>query len=202
MFIIGITGGIGCGKSTAADMCREYGLPVLDADKISKEVTSEGGSAVEEISGEFGSSMIDENMSLDRQKMADLVFKDKNALDKLSRIVHKHVISSMHDSIEEYKKEKIKALVLDVPIPVKEGFLDICDQVWLIWTKDEIRIRRLAERGMSEQEAKRRISYQMSREEYEKLAHLVIENDGTIDELRDTVNKNLDKELHMRGIKL
>lgn len=202
MFVIGITGGIGSGKSTVADICREYGLPVISADEISHIVTSSNGSAIEEIIEEFGMHVIDESMALDRTKMANIVFKDKTSLDKLSKIVHRHVIEQIQSEVDRYNKEKAKAVVLDVPIPVKKGFLDITDQVWTVWTDNSLRILRLAERGMTEAEVKRRISFQMDKEEYEKIADIIITNNGTKKELRDTVIENLDEQLHMRGIKI
>lgn len=201
MFVIGLTGGIGCGKSTAADICRDYGLPVIDADVISREVTSEGGAAIAEITAAFGNRIIDEDGSLDRSKMAQIVFEDKKTLDRLSRIVHKYVIEQIKNKTEKFRQEKCRALVLDVPIPVKDGFLDICDQVWLIWADDDKRLSRLKDRGMDEEEAKRRISFQMTREEYENISHFIIENNGTINELSEAVRAKLDEQLHMRGIK-
>ncbi len=184
-----------------AAFCAEYGIEVVDADMLSREVTSPDGEAMEEIVGHFGYGILDSDGGLDRKKMADLVFHDKKLLDLLSRIVHSHVIARIKDRVEKATEEKIKALVLDVPIPVKEGFLDLSDQVWLVWTDDDIRIKRLGERGMPEDEALRRISFQMTREEYEKISNFVIENNGSQEELREQVFAMLDRELHMRGIK-
>lgn len=201
MFIIGITGGIGCGKSTVANICRDYGLPVIDADEISREVTSVGGTAISEIAENFGMHIIGQDGSLDREKMAEIVFGDRKSLDKLSRIVHRHVIEQIKIRTAKFKEEKSKALVLDVPIPVKDGFLDLCDQVWLIWTDDDLRIKRLNERGMGTEEARRRISFQMTRNDYESLSQVVIDNNGTEEELITKVRETLDEQLHMRGIK-
>lgn len=201
MFIIGVTGGIGCGKSTVANICRDYGLPVIDADEISREVTSVGGAAISEIAESFGTHIIGQDGSLDREKMAEIVFGDRKSLDKLSRIVHRHVIEQIKIRTAKFKEEKSKALVLDVPIPVKDGFLDLCDQVWLIWTDDDLRIKRLNERGMGTEEARRRISFQMTRNDYESLSQVVIDNNGTEEELITKVRETLDEQLHMRGIK-
>jgi dephospho-CoA kinase len=201
MFIIGITGGIGCGKSTVANICRDYGLPVIDADEISREVTSVGGAAISEIAESFGIHIIGQDGSLDREKMAEIVFGDRKSLDKLSRIVHRHVIEQIKIRTAKFREEKSKALVLDVPIPVKDGFLDLCDQVWLIWTDDDLRIKRLNERGMGNEEARRRISFQMTRNDYESLSQVVIDNNGTEEELITKVRETLDEQLHMRGIK-
>ncbi len=133
--------------------------------------------------------------------MAAIVFEDRKALDKLSKIVHKHVIEQIKLRAAKLREEKCKALVLDVPIPVKDGFLDLCDQVWLIWSDDDIRLERLKLRGMDETKARRRMSFQMNRQEYEQIANIVIENNGSIDELSEIVREKLDEQLHMRGIK-
>lgn len=202
MFIIGITGGIGCGKSSVAKACKEYGLEVIDADQISREVTQENGAAITEIAQVFGSKIINEEGSLNRDAMSKLVFKNKKSLDILSAIVHKYVIEEMRKKIEVLNQKKIKAAVLDVPIPVKNGFIDVCDQIWVVWADDDIRIKRLNDRGMTTEDAKRRILCQMTKEEYENLADHVIYNNDSIEKLNETVKELLDDQLHMRGIKI
>ena len=148
MFVLGITGGIGCGKSTVAGFCQEAGLPVIDADALSHQVTAAGGSALPELVELFGSGIMDEEGALNREKMARLVFRDKRSLDLLSEVVHKHVIRSMREQVETLRESKQRAVVLDVPIPVKDGFLDLCDQGWVVWSSDEVRLDRLKRRGM------------------------------------------------------
>lgn len=200
MFIIGITGGIGAGKSTVADLMASYGIPVLDADRISHEVTRAGGSAIGEIIESFGSEYIGEDKALDRKKMGDLVFQDKKRLDQLSFIVHRHVMGEIASRVEAYKKKKAKVLVLDVPVPVKEGFLDTCDQIWLVWADTDIRLDRLEKRGMTREEAKRRIDIQMTREEYERLADHAILNNGDREALEKELLSLMEQELLSRGI--
>lgn len=202
MFVIGITGGIGCGKSSAANVCRKYGLEVIDADEISRDVTKAEGPAMPEIEQVFGKKVINADGSLNRKGVADLVFKNKKSLDVLSSIIHKYVIEEICSRIEKLKDKKCKAVVLDVPIPVKHGFLDVCDQVLVIWADDEIRIKRLNLRGMSTEDARRRILCQMPKEEYEKIATRVILNNDTPEDLAREVTGYLDEELHMRGIKM
>lgn len=202
MFVIGITGGIGCGKSTVAGICGEYGLPVIDADDISKTVTSKGGKAIPEIIEAFGRKILDTDGGLDRTKMAGLVFKDRRLLDELSRIVHKHVTEEMTAKVEKLRESKCKAVVLDVPIPVRKGFLDICDQVWVVWSDDDVRMSRLAARGMDNEEVKRRMTYQMTRTEYEAIGDILIDNSGSTEELKQKVVDILNEQLHMRGIKI
>lgn len=201
MFVIGITGGIGSGKSLAAKVCREYGLPVIDADEISRNLTDAQGKAIPEIREVFGKKMIASDGSLNRKEMSNLVFKDKKSLDTLSSLIHKYVIEEMKKQVSEYTEQKIKAIALDVPIPVKNGFLDISDQVWVIWAEENIRIERLRQRGMDPAEAKRRILCQMTQDEYKKISDIFITNNGTMEDFKDKVKKILDRELGNRGIK-
>lgn len=200
MFVIGITGGIGSGKSTVAALCREAGLPVLDADRVSHSVTLKGGSALPEIIEYFGDDCLDAEGNLDRKHMAELVFRDKKALDQLSLIIHRHVLDTMGEQLKELAKSGEKAAVMDVPIPVKHGFLDRCDQVWAVWADDEIRLDRLEHRGLEREEAERRMKIQMTREQYAELADIEIENNGDFEQIREQVDNLLQKELGSRGL--
>jgi dephospho-CoA kinase len=202
MFVLGITGGIGCGKSTVAHICREAGLPVVDADELAHVVTGKDGAAIPELIEQFGPSIIDENGALNRKKMADRVFRDRKNLDQLSVIVHRHVLETMRQRVEALEEKNKRAVVLDVPIPVKHGFLDLCDQVWVVWTREDLRIERLAARGMTEEEARRRMAMQMSEEEYSARADHVIQNNNSLDDLRQTVMALLKQELGERGIRI
>ena len=202
MFIIGVTGGIGCGKSTVASIAAACGIPVLDADEISREATSPDGCAIGEIREAFGNRAISPDGSMNRKWISAMAFKDKPALDKLSAIIHRHVLENIGKQIEQHKSKGSKALVLDVPIPVQHGFVDVCDQIWVVWTDDAIRIPRLVARGMSEDDARRRIAMQMTREDYEKLADNLILNNGTKEELEAAVHTLFEKELGGRGIRV
>jgi dephospho-CoA kinase len=202
MFVIGLTGGIGCGKSTVAQICREAGLPVIDADELSRAATGAGGAAMPELIALFGPAITDATGALDRQKMARLVFADRRALDQLSSVVHRHVLEAIRRSVDAWAEKKARAVLIDVPIPVRHGFVDLCDQIWVVWTRDEIRLARLRQRGMDEAEAQRRMRMQMTREEYVGLADHVIENDGSFEDLSHIVQTLLDQELGERGIRL
>lgn len=201
MFIIGITGGIGCGKTTAADICRQAGLPVIDADDLSRQVTAAGGAAIPAIIDLFGPGVVDSRGALDRQAMAKKVFQNHRALDQLSSIVHQHVLAQIASAVEKLAEKKTRAVILDVPIPVKHGFLDLCNQVWVVWADDAIRLSRLTSRGMDQDEARRRMAMQMNREEYLALADFVIQNDGTKEELAAKVYELLNTQLGQRGIR-
>ena len=202
MFILGVTGGIGTGKTTVASLLRSVGVQVIDADRIAHELTNTKGEIPERIAAALGDDTIREDGSLDRQRVAELAFTNKRVLDTLSAIVHEEVVRAMDAQIEEAQRKKIKVIALDVPIPVNRGFLDVADEIWAISADEDTRILRLLKRGMDEKEAKRRIAVQMTREEYRDLAHVEIENNGSLIDLEEKVFSRLREALSERGIQL
>lgn len=202
MFVLGVTGPIGSGKSTVSGILRDRGILVLDADEISRSVTAPNGEAIDEIEEVFGSKAIKSDRSLNRKYMSDLVFTDNKLLDVLSSIVHKHVFIVMHKTLEEEAKKKTKCVVLDVPIPVSKGFVDHCNQIWAVTCDDTIRLKRLIERGMSKDDALRRIAVQMTNEEYAQLADFEIDNSGSLEELNEKLESLIKSQLYERGIRI
>jgi len=202
VFVIGITGGIGTGKSTAAKIFAERGVRVLDADEISKKVTGPQGSALELIRALLGNKAVDSSGNLNRKYVASLVFSDRTKLDKLSAIIHKQVLEEIGLELEKEREKATKVIILDVPIPVQKGFLDVCNQVWVISADEHVRLSRIMDRGMDADDAKRRMAMQMTREEYENLADIVIENNEDEDELREKIEVHIKGELEKRGIRI
>lgn len=200
MFILGITGGIGCGKSTFANFFRELGVIVLDADQISHVVTAKDGSALPKLQTVLPVSCFNEDGSLDRKRVADLVFQNKNLLDKMSLLIHEEVINEILKQVDNAKNTGNQLLVLDVPLPVKHGFLDIADYVLVIWANTDVRIERLAARGLSKTDAKQRIACQMTEDEYAKLASKTIDNSASFEALKAQFNDFIKTELNSRGI--
>ena len=201
MFIVGVTGGIGSGKTTVSRYLEDKGLVVLDADRISGEVTAAGGSAVEEVAEVFGPSSVDIDGAMNRKYMSDIVFHDRMKLDLLSSIVHKHVFFEMEKKIEEETAKKTKCLILDVPIPVQR-FVDMSDQVWVVTCDTATRISRLLDRGLSYEEAQRRIAMQLSDDEYSDLADFVIDNSGSLEQTYARVDELIKTQLVERGIRI
>ncbi|NLV98998.1 MAG: dephospho-CoA kinase [Clostridiaceae bacterium] len=202
MFVLGITGGIGTGKTTVASIVKAAGIPVLDADKISHELTNNPGPTLDKIFSIFGEELKNEAGTLDREKMADLVFQNKRALDQLENIVHEDVINHIVSELDEAARKKLRVIALDVPIPVKFGFLDRSDLVWVVSCAEEKRIQRLMRRGLSREDAERRLTVQMTDEEYQSIADYVIDNNGSLEDLYQKVRCQLKAELEARGIKL
>ena len=202
MFVLGITGGIGSGKSTVSGILRDRGVLVLDADQISRDVTASGGIAIPEITEVFGNRSVSADGSLNRKYISSIVFKDNKKLDLLSAIIHKYVFIYIDEQLEKERIKKTKCVVLDVPIPVKKGFVDHCNQIWTVTCNEKIRLDRLLERGMDIEDAKRRIEVQMTDEEYSELADHVIDNSGDIEELKEKVDALIVSQLHERGIRI
>lgn len=200
MFVIGITGGIGSGKSTLAGFMREAGIPVLDADQISREMTARNGPSLPEIVEIFGPQILNAEGELERDELAKQVFKDRKKLDRLERIVHRDVLDHMHQRMLELEQEGCKVCALDVPIPVRNGFLDRCDQVWCVWASKEIRLERLEKRGMERAEALRRMEIQMDEKGYREISDHFLMNDGSKWDLRVQTAALFQEELGIRGI--
>lgn len=195
MRVIGVTGGIGSGKSTVSSILGQLGARVLDADRISKQVTARDGAAYRELVDSFGTQILGDELELDRRKLASIVFDDRIKLEKLNNITHKHILDTMGREVEKYRRQQgIPAVVLDVPIPVKHGFLDVCDEIWVVTAPLETRIARIMERsGMNREEAMGRIQSQLSEEEYLRLGHHIIQNEGDLYSLRTRVEQQFYK---------
>lgn len=204
MRILGVTGGCGTGKSTVCRILEEHGGIVLDADRIARELQSVGGPAYQDMLAAFGPCILKEDKTLDRKKIAELVFGDEKLRRKLNRTVHGHVASEMKRRIAELEAKPHAAnafLVLDVPLPTEEGFFDIADRIWTVSANCDLRASRLMARmGISRQEAEARIQSQMSNREYEAIADAVIENEKGETELRTAVEKELADFLETRQL--
>jgi dephospho-CoA kinase len=141
--IIGVTGGIGAGKSSVSSILRELGAVVLDADQISREVTEPGKQAWQQIIKAFGNDVLMPDQRLDRKKLAGIVFRSRQKRLLLENIIHREVTEIMKRQIDALKNQGFDGvIVLDVPIPVKKGFQDTVDQIWVVTCHDEERIRR------------------------------------------------------------
>jgi len=189
--IIGVTGGIGSGKSTVSSTLRDLGAAVVDADVISRSVTVSGGRAYEELVEYFGSEIVSESGEIDRAKLASIAFNDKVKLHALNCITHKHVADKIHDTVEFLKSSgKWDIIVIDAPIPVERGFLDLADEVWVVVADLDVRISRVVERsGLTVEEVKERIASQLREDQYISIADETIFNNGSVEELEQVVVK-------------
>lgn len=185
MKVIGLTGGIASGKSTASAYLRELGAAIVDADAISRASTRRGGAAFEAVCAAFG-DILGADGEIDRRKLGGIVFADEDARRKLNSIVHPAVMAESRAQIENARALGVKMCILDVPLLFETGMEKLCDETWLIYVPREEQIRRMAERdGLDAAAAAARIDSQMPLEEKLKRADVAIDSSGTIEQTRE-----------------
>jgi len=189
MKINGLTGTIASGKSSVSKILQTHGGFIIDADKINHENMKSGGSAYDEIVDAFGLEVLVDG-EIDRKKLGKIVFADKNKLDKLVGLTHKHVISKTNELLGLAEKAGADFSVIDAPLLIEAGIHEICDEVWLVSCSRETAIKRLFDRdGLLPDEALERLGSRKPFEELKRFATHIIENDGTMDDLRAVVEK-------------
>jgi dephospho-CoA kinase len=193
--IIGLTGGIATGKSTAADYLEKKGAEIIDADQISHKITQKEGKGWELIVEEFGEDILKANGDLDREKLGEIVFSDSVKRKKLESLLHPLIIYEMKEEAHEYL-EKDKIVIFMAPLLYEAGLERFCDQVWVISSLKSIQIKRLKERnGLKREAALKRIESQMPIQEKIARADVVIENNSTIKELKKKLDQKWEKIL-------
>lgn len=191
MKIIGVTGGIGSGKSTVSRTLRDLGAAVVDADVLARNVTSVGGKAFDELVEYFGNEILDDKGELDRSKLASIAFGDKVKLHALNSITHKYISEKIFETVKLLSaSDKWDIIVIDAPLPIEKGFMDLVDEVWVVTAEREARIKRVMDRsGLKYEAVSERIDSQLRDEEYLRIADEVLENTGTVEELEQAVVK-------------
>ena len=196
MKIIGLTGGIASGKSTVATELRKQNVPVFDADEVSRNAVAKGSKGLVLVAEAFGAEYLTADGEMDRAKISQLVFSDKEALKTLEGILHKIVWDEAEAFLAEAREQKAKLAVLDVPLLIETKWHERVDLVWLVAVSKEQQIKRAMIRsGMTEEEVKARIAAQMSLEDKKKFADVVLDNSGALEETLEQVHKELAKLL-------
>jgi dephospho-CoA kinase len=184
---IGLTGGIGSGKSTVSDMLAARGAVVLDADRIAREVVEPGTPGLAAVAEAFGPGVLTADGSLDRPALAAIVFADPAAREKLDGIVHPLVRSRAAELAAAAPEGTV--VVHDVPLLVETGQAGSYDLVLVVQADPDTRIDRLVRRGMTEEDARARIAAQATDEQRRAVADVVLENDGTPEDLAEQVDR-------------
>ena len=196
MKIIGLTGGIASGKSTVATELRKQNVPVFDADEVSRNAVAKGSKGLALVAEAFGADYLTADGEMDRAKISQLVFSDKEALKTLEGILHQIVWDEAEAFLAEAREQKAKLAVLDVPLLIETKWHERVDLVWLVAVSKEQQIKRAMIRsGMTEEEVKARIAAQMSLEDKKKFADVVLDNSGALEETLEQVHKELAKLL-------
>lgn len=198
--VVGLTGGIGTGKSTAAEYLKEMGFAHIDADQIGRDITAYGSPMLPVLdnifgpSGEFGKEgfdILNKDGSLDRKALASLVFTDMDRKLKLDEVMFKAIIAEVDRQIELLAEKNPDGIMIDAPLLFEAGLDSRCDMVILIVADIDVRIHRVCQRDdATEQEVRNRINSQMSDEEKKLRSHIIIDNSGTLGELEKQLKKN------------
>jgi dephospho-CoA kinase len=195
MLIVGLTGGIGSGKSSAARIFIKLGARLVDSDVLARTVVEPGRPALAKIRERFGGGVINADGTLSREKLRDIVFHDARALTDLNAIVHPAVYEQMAREIADYRKNPGGTiLMLDIPLLYESGGEKIVDTVVAVWVDRETQIRRLTARdGFSREDAVNRIEKLMDLDEKKRRADFVIDNTGTFEDLERRVGEVYEK---------
>ncbi|MEP7202743.1 MAG: dephospho-CoA kinase [Ilumatobacteraceae bacterium] len=188
MILVGLTGGIGSGKSTVSAMLAKRGAEIIDADIITREVQQPGSPVVEAIAARFGEEVLDEDRALRRAELAEIVFHDADALRDLNAIVHPAVGAGIARRVDSFVSTD-RIVVLDIPLLTENPRTELQGKI-VVDVPPEVQVERLVQfRGFTDDEAQARISRQASREDRLHGADFVIDNSGSVDELDQQVDK-------------
>jgi dephospho-CoA kinase len=199
VLLVGLTGGIGAGKSTVARLLSERGAVVIDADSIVRELQRPGTDVFKAIVDRFGPQVVAADGSLDRERLADIVFRDDDARSALNAIVHPAVYAVMAERIAELK-DGDDVVVLDIPLLAESGGGDGMDAVVVVEADEDARVARVvAERGLDPEDVRARMAVQASPQQRGALADVVIWNNGSADDLRAQVDQLWDQLRARRG---
>jgi dephospho-CoA kinase len=191
LFTIGLTGGIGSGKSTVTKILAELGAPIIDADKVGHAIYEPSGPAYAEMAAAFGDGILAPDRTIDRKRLGPIVFGDPNALRQLNAIVHPKMFARMKEMVESIRAaSERKPIVIEAAILIEANWQPLFDEIWLVEAGTEQVVQRVElERGLKREQTEARIRAQLSSDERRKHATTVIVNDGTIEELRAKVVK-------------
>jgi dephospho-CoA kinase len=187
MRILGLTGGIGSGKSMVAQMFARLGAAVVDADQLAREVVEPGQPALQEIAATFGPEVLLPDGRLDRARLAGIIFADPAERAKLDAITHPRIRARMNEEIEA-RRSGPGVLVVDIPLLYENDRVDTVEKVIVVWLDPPTQLRRLRQRGgLSAEAARQRISAQMPLDAKRARADHVIDNSGELDDTRRQV---------------
>lgn len=194
MMVIGLTGGIATGKSTVSEIIREYNIPIIDADSIARDIVAPGNITLKKIGLEFGSEVINLDGNLNRKILGNIVFNDNQKLLKLNSITHPEIKKIVIKEIKRFRSMEKKACIIDAPLLIEGGFVELVDYIILVYAPVLIVIDRLRSRDkVSEGEAVSRITKQMPFEEKKKFADFIIDNSKNIEYTRNQLSNILKK---------
>ena len=198
MRIIGLTGGFGSGKSTVAGFLAKLGAAVINADEVGHEVFKPGTEAWGEVVDTFGQRIISFDGTIDRRKLAKIVFRDQDARERLNKVMHPKIYQRIKELIDECREKGVSVVVVEAPLLLEAGWKSMVDEVWVTSAPQATIISRLKEqKGILEAESLARLNAQLTDEERTEQADVVISTSGTFNDLREEI-ETLWHELNSR----
>ncbi len=195
--VIGLTGGIGSGKSTIARFLAELGAEVIDADKIGHQIYQPDSPAWREIVAAFGRGVLTPEGEIDRSRVGKVVFGSPDLLKRFNQIVHPKMYQVAEEQIKEYRKQGVPVVVLDGALLVELKWTRLVDELWVAVAPEAMVVQRLEARsGLPPAQTQARIRAQMPVEEKMKCANVVIHNDGDLDSLKTKIKDLWDKRIN------
>jgi len=190
MFVIGVTGNIGSGKSTVCGILAKLGAVVIDADKLAHEAYRPHSRTWQEIVTAFGEGIVKSDYEIDREKLGRIVFSNPDALAQLNQVVHPEAYRLAQEKVETYRHQGVKAVVIEATLLIEAGWINLVNKIWLVVASESVVVRRLTrDKGMSEPQILARLRSQMPAEEKIKYADEVIYNDGDLNQLEARVTE-------------
>ena len=190
MKVIGLTGGMGSGKSTVSQLLAELGAVILDADGVGHEALKADTDVWHEVVAAFGRQILTPGGNIDHAKLGEIVFSKPEALQRLNQIMHPRMYDMVKAQLEEYRRQGVDVVVLEAPLLIEAGWTSLVDEVWVTVASESTVLRRLKERiGLSESDSLARLRSQLSSAERIKHADVIIDTDCSLDELKARVGE-------------
>ena len=191
MIILGLTGSIGCGKSSVSNILKDNNIDIIDADLISRNILNDKN-LLNLVFERFGDSVKNVDGSLNRKALGNIVFNDDNKLIELNSLTHPRIKANIINEIELLKLRNKEVIVIDAPLLIEGGYLEMVDKLLVITCNNEIQVSRIQKRdNCTRQEALSRINSQMSQEEKVKYADYILDNSGSIEDLKENTREFL-----------
>lgn len=191
MKIIGLTGGTGSGKSIICAQLEKRNAYIINADEIAHNIIKKGQPAYKKIIDYFGLNILDKEDNIIRKKLGEIVFSHKEKLDFLNKCTHYYISERIYSLIQEIKKcpNQYQCIILDAPLLIESNLTSLCDEIWVVYAKEEDRLNRIMQRDyITYEQAKNRILSQKKWEEYKKYATVIIDNSKDFNFLENQLN--------------
>jgi len=190
MKVIGLTGGMGSGKSTVSQFLSELGAVILNADEVGHKALKPDTDIWHKVIAAFGRQIVTPNGNIDRKKLGDIVFGNPESLSRLNQIMHPRMYALVKAQLEEYQRQGRRVVVLEAPLLLEAGWTSLVDEVWVTTSPEATVLKRLEERtGLSQAESLTRIRSQLPSAERVRHADVVINTDCDLDELKSKVKE-------------